>query len=192
MSVRRPASPTGRPQGRAPEKARSGSTRATAPPRAESPRRPAPSARTAGQARAVPATPPKGLSRRAAVYLALLLVLLVSLFPSLRAYTKQTEQLDSLRADVAAKQGQVAQLDNQLARWKDNAYVIAQAREQFTYVFPGETAYIVNGQTRAVTDGRDPAGAAAREASRAKGPWYSTLWGSVTQAGDISPADVSR
>lgn len=190
MSVRRPVSPTARQKARPAAPTREAGGRRRAGDRRGD--RPAAAARSAGTVRTQTQAAPRGLSRRAAVYLALVLAVLVSLLPSLRAYVKQQQELSDLRADVAAKQAQVNDLNSQLARWRDDAYVIAKAREQFTYVFPGEVGYIVRDEPRAVTDTRDPAGAAARKASAATGPWYSTLWGSVNATSRIQPQDVNR
>ena len=82
------------------------------------------------------AAPPRGLSRRAAVMAVLLLVVATAMSPFVRALVAQQSRIAALEADVAAREQRVSDLDSELERWDDPAFVIAQARQRFTYVMP--------------------------------------------------------
>ena len=77
------------------------------------------------------------------VILGVLIVFVVVLAPSLRLYIEQRQQLAALQQSVADKQSQNAQLDSEVARWSDPAYIKAQARERLYFVMPGETSFLV-------------------------------------------------
>ena len=71
---------------------------------------------------------------------------------------------------------QLAQLNQQLDRWKDPDYVATQARIRLQMVRVGEKIYIVKSETTA-----DPAASGPGQAS-----WLNQLWTSV-QAADNPP-----
>jgi cell division protein FtsB len=77
------------------------------------------------------------------VILGVLIVFVVVLAPSLRLYIEQRQQLAALQQSVADKKSQNAQLDSEVARWSDPAYIKAQARERLYFVMPGETSFLV-------------------------------------------------
>ena len=107
--------------------------------------------------------------------------LVVSAALPLREYLSQRGEISRAVAAQQAQQGRVNVLEQQLARWRDPAYVRAQARSRLHYVLPGETAYVLltPGGPAAPSDATAvPRGTAAgREA-----PWYSQVWGSVKAA----------
>ncbi len=135
------------------------------------------------------ATPPRGLSRRAAVMAVLLLVVATAMSPFVRALVAQQSRIAALEADVAERENRVSELDAELARWDDPAFVIAQARQRFTYVMPGEVGYVVLDDPAATDPAEDPTGAAAEEVSHASGSWFGALWTSVQVAGDAPGAE---
>ncbi|WP_461023884.1 FtsB family cell division protein [Thalassiella azotivora] len=142
-------------------------------------RRPASAARARSQP-APPLTVPRGLSRRAAVLAALLLVVGLAVAPFLRDAVNQDAEIAALEREVAQRRDRVAELEGQLARWDDPAFVRAQARERLTYVMPGEVGYVV-------LDGpQDPdvvaEGAAGAGEASAERPWFGVLWESVQEA----------
>ncbi len=69
--------------------------------------------------------------------------LVMSYGSSLRAYLEQRDQISSLRAEIATSQSNISALEREKKRWKDPAYVIAQARARFAFGFPGEIGYRV-------------------------------------------------
>ncbi|MEQ4203808.1 septum formation initiator family protein [Actinopolymorpha sp. B17G11] len=111
----------------------------------------------------------------------MLAALIVSYASSLRAWSEQQSRLTELRAEAAERRERVAELEGELERWRDPAYVEAQARERFGWVMPGEIGYVVVGaDERAPADqsGTKPSGDDERPA------WWSALWGSVERAGN--------
>ncbi|MBF4634684.1 septum formation initiator family protein [Agreia pratensis] len=77
------------------------------------------------------------------VILGVLVVFVIVLAPGLRLYIEQRQQLAALQQAVADKQTENTQLDSQVARWSDPAYIKAQARERLYFVMPGETSFLV-------------------------------------------------
>lgn len=113
------------------------------------------------------------------------------LLPTLRGYLGQRAELQTMRSDLAAAEERQDELEFQLGRWKDDAFVASQARERLAYVYPGETAFrvldpesvlpSVNPDTgKAVEDGILDVGSAST-------PWYSAIWDSVAVAGEVEP-----
>lgn len=144
--------------------------------------------RVAGRAPRV-VTPPRGLSRRAAVMAVLLLVVATAISPFVRALVAQQSRIAALEAEVAEREQRVSDLDTELARWDDPAFVVAQARQRFTYVMPGEVGYVVLDDPATADADQDPTGAAAQEVSNAVGSWFGALWTSVQVAAE-APGDV--
>jgi len=109
---------------------------------------------------------------------------LAVLLPSVRVYFTQQESLRELRAERDVAATQVEELTDDLARWDDPAFVVAQARERLAYVFPGETAYRVVDPE--LVEPADPGATGAIEApdTTVISPWYTTLWESVETAGN--------
>lgn len=118
-----------------------------------------------------------------------LAVLFVSYATSLRAWLEQRAHIQELETRIASSQRRVAELREEKRRWKDPAYVEAQARQRFGWVLPGEIGFRVigaDGQPLEVgselTDpaslGRDP-----------DAEWWSKAWGSMRVAGSTSSAE---
>ena len=80
------------------------------------------------------------LTGRAAMLAVVVCMLAISLAYPLREYLAQRGDIGEYRARVAEQQQRVADLEAARSRWKDRAYVEAQARERLRYVMPGETA----------------------------------------------------
>lgn len=140
-----------------------------------------------GTTPASPATQPRPMTSRALgmTWRLLLLgvvvaVIAVTLAQSLRVYFVQAEQIAQLRAEIEATRAEIDELEDQLARWEDPAYVEAQARERLGWVFPGEVGYRVIG-----ADGEPIGGDSAvlaTEEETAPGLWWEKMWGSVAVA----------
>ncbi|HEX4191319.1 MAG TPA: septum formation initiator family protein [Marmoricola sp.] len=73
----------------------------------------------------------------------MLVVLVVLYASSMRAYLQQKSDINSLKSQIAKSQSAIAADRKEKARWNDPAYVEQEAREQFGWVLPGETAYQV-------------------------------------------------
>ncbi|WP_460475522.1 FtsB family cell division protein [Brachybacterium huguangmaarense] len=131
--------------------------------------------------------PVLGLTRRALVLIALVVIALATLVPTLNSYVSQRQQLAEARAEVARSQAAVDDMRAQVDRWEDPAYVAAQARERLLFAMPGETRYRLTD-----TSGRDvPMTSEQRvEAAASQGDWYDRLWTSVEGSSRLTPSDI--
>ena len=77
------------------------------------------------------------------IALGLLALAGVVLAPNLRLLVEQQQQIAALERSVADGRTQVADLQSELGRWSDPAYIEAQARQRLLFVYPGEYSYIV-------------------------------------------------
>jgi cell division protein FtsB len=121
-------------------------------------------------------------SWRVVVLILVLVMALAVILPSLRAYTRQRDRLIELRAAAEEARTEVAELEAELARWDDPAYIAAQARERLSYVMPGEIPYIVidpETVTGAIPPEDEPDGPALRDGV----PWYAVVWESIENPG---------
>lgn len=126
---------------------------------------------------------PRLFSIRVAVMAVVLGLAFVLVYPTLSSYLQQQAELKALRSEVAAAQDRNDDLESDLGRWDDPAYVTAQARERLAFVMPGETAFRVidpetvpdTGATADATTTEDDEGLTL--------PWYATVWDSVQAAG---------
>lgn len=123
------------------------------------------------------------LSWRSAVLAVVVVLALAVLLPSLRVYFGQQEDLRALRADAAQAEADVTELQADVGRWNDPAYVVAQARERLAYVFPGETPYRVVDPELVDSTAAPVAGAIEEPTVPDREPWYSNLWNSIEDAG---------
>ncbi|MCU0263524.1 MAG: septum formation initiator family protein [Candidatus Nanopelagicales bacterium] len=122
------------------------------------------------------------LSARAGAALGVVVVLITILAIPFRQWITQGARIADLESQVAWHTQRVAELKAAQERWKDPAYVEAQARARLHFVRPGEVGYVVlteeevaapeTTQTRPMADA--PKG----------GPWWSAVWTTVEQAAD--------
>lgn len=138
----------------------------------------------AGRPPAGPRTRPTG---RAAILLIVLLVLGVSYASSLQAYMDQRATIEATKAEIAASERAIDELEREKRRWQDEAFVKAQARQHLGYLMPGETGYQVldeNGEPLApAADLADPAEVMKEQPT----PWWDDVWSSVELAGNPPP-----
>ena len=117
--------------------------------------------------------------------------LAVTLAQSLRVYFAQSQEIAALRTRIESSKQEIADLEDQLARWQDPAFVKAEARERLGWVLPGETGYRVIG-----ADGQPLGGNSTVLSSEhpSGGQWWENLWGSVKVAdaptGDEDPINT--
>lgn len=116
-----------------------------------------------------------------------LAICVLMVLPVARNYFNQRANLSELQQDLAAREEVNADLKNQLDRWKDDKFVIAQARERLTFVFPGERPYRVMDSEEFVPPEETNSGPQIKP--EVKEPWFNTLWSSVEQAGNIGSPD---
>jgi len=107
----------------------------------------------------------------------------VLVYPTAQSYLAQRARLTSAQQELAEARLTNANLENELERWSDPAYVTSQARSRLSFVMPGERAYRVvdpDVAVEPVTVGDGPTGTLT-------GPsrvWYVDVWTSVTIAGE--------
>jgi cell division protein FtsB len=128
-----------------------------------------------------------GLTARAVALVVVLLILTISYATSLRIYFSQAHEISATKAEIAERQQRIHDLQGELARWDDEAYVRTQARERLGWVVPGETGYTV-----VDADGKPLGGGAhiTAENSPEQQPedtWWARLWGSVEAADRPAP-----
>lgn len=135
-----------------------------------------------------PDPPRPRLTGRAFVLVLVVLVLLVSYASSMRAWVDQRRQIAALEESIATAQRNIAELQREKRRWNDKAYVMAQARERFGYVLPGEVGYqVLDGDGRPLErgDGLDDPSSVGPAAEPV---WWQNAWASMEAAGN--PQDV--
>ncbi|WP_460939083.1 FtsB family cell division protein, partial [Phycicoccus ginsengisoli] len=124
---------------------------------------------------------------RVVVLASIVVLLAVTLVPTLRSYVNQQGQIESLREQVASQRGEVAGLQKEQARWHDDEYVMQQARERLKFVKVGEKSYtVIDGKSAAPAD----PGVAKAPAAASDHPWYGQLWESV-RAADTGPRETT-
>ncbi len=117
---------------------------------------------------------PIRISGRAAALGLLLLALILAYAYPLRVYLAQQAEIRKLESDQRAQREQIQQLVEQVDRWNDEDYVIAQARARLQLVRVGERVYVV---------GVDPT-TVGESGEAAKPAWYQQVWSSVQTADD--------
>ncbi len=119
--------------------------------------------------------------------------------PTVRSFLAQRADVAALEREVAAARALDADLDAERKRWKDPAYVAAQARERLAFVLPGEVAYrVVDPEVVDMTPEAEepiepetpPSGILTPTADQ---PWFASIWESVQIAGqvDVVPDDAT-
>ena len=78
--------------------------------------------------------------------LGLIVAALLILAAPLKELVIQRQQLADLQASIDEAQQDVDNLNEQVARWSDPAYIQAQARERLYYILPGDVTYLIVGQ----------------------------------------------
>ena len=142
-------------------------------------------ARNGPRVERVRAGTPKLVSARAMVLGVVCLLAFVLVYPTLHSYLAEKAAVDALRARVTAAQATNSNLQADLQRWDDPAYITAQARERLSFVMPGETAWrVVDPQT---IPGEKPDTVLAPADSTGPVPsWYSKVWQSIQGADQAS------
>ena len=130
------------------------------------------------------------LSGFALSLLGLIVAALLVLAAPLKTLIEQRQQIAQLEAERDEAQQNVDDLNEQVARWSDPAYIQAQARERLYYNLPGDVSYLVGGEADAGADqGELPI---SDEIQTTRTDWVGGLLGSVYNAGltDETPAQL--
>ena len=115
------------------------------------------------------------------VMLFVIVLAVVVLAPSLRTLVEQQNQLVELRQAVEDKKNQVNELEGDIARWDDPAYIEAQARDRLVYVYPGDYTYLVIDDGKTITT--DDGAPISDDIQTTEVDWVRGLLGSLVTAG---------
>lgn len=122
------------------------------------------------------------ISWRLVVFLTVVMLIVPSVLFPLTDYLRQREQVRALQAEVAAVKESIANYEREQARWKNEAYIVSQARDRLGWVRPGETPYVVI-DAHTVT-GEAPEGRMSSKLPvNATPPWYLQVVESLDIAG---------
>lgn len=136
---------------------------------------------------------PSGLAftRRALIMFAVVALLGLSYAGSLRVLFAQTSDLATARQQIEERTSRKAELEQELERWEDPAYVEAQARTRLGWVMPGEIGYRVVGPDGQVVSGeQEIEGVGSAQPNELDARWWEHLAGSITAADE--PQAVRR
>ena len=124
---------------------------------------------------------------RAVVLGGLLLLLALTLAGPVRQFLAGQAELAHLAAEGRALEQRAEELEAQLARQQDPAWIEREARARLTYVQPGDRLImVVDGRTVPVAGAQGADGAPTTPDL----PWYEALLGSVAAAdGDVAPEE---
>jgi len=118
------------------------------------------------------------------------IVLALLILPYFQKWLIQRSEIEAARADLAKSQQEVAGLETERARWLDNDYIKAQARDRLNYVMPGEIGLVVDDPDKSDTTPKTPNTEATPVPGGGDRPWYSDMWLSAQVAGDPDAARV--
>jgi len=129
------------------------------------------------------------LSGFALSMLLLVVAALVVLAPSLKTFVEQRQQIAALEESVALAQADVDDLEAEIDRWSDPAYIEAQARDRLYYVYPGDISFLVIGDDDLPAAGGLPI---SDEIQTTQVDWVRALLSTVYEAGltDAAPAQL--
>ncbi|MEA5456245.1 septum formation initiator family protein [Sinomonas sp. JGH33] len=134
------------------------------------------------QADAAP-VPARAFSGRIVALVLVLVAVTVMLAPTVRVFLGQRAEIQTIQADIAAKQGDQANLKSLISRWQDPAYIQQQARDRINMVMPGETSYWVFGDAASSSaSNQGSATGASPGTAPSNVPWTQSLWDSVRRA----------
>jgi len=117
-----------------------------------------------------------------------ILVLVISYASSLRVYFAQAHEIAATKAEIAQRQQAIEGLQAERARWDNDDYVRAQARERLGWVVPGEVGYrVVDANGKPVGGGEEIQGGSSGVAPPSKSAWWTRLEESVKAADHPAP-----
>ena len=130
------------------------------------------------------------LSGFALSMLGLIVAALLVLAAPLKTLVEQRQQIAQLEASLAQAQDAVDDLNEEVARWEDPAYIEAQARERLYYILPGDVSYLIIGHDDSGGGGDQLP--ISDEIQTTQTDWVGGLLSSVYAAGltDATPAQL--
>lgn len=103
------------------------------------------------------------------------------LAPTVQTYVEQRTEISTLQTEITAEETERAELQNQLTRWEDPAYIKQQARNRLFLVMPGETRYLVMGADEFQEEQDEPP-VTGSPAGDEDVPWVDALFQSVKRS----------
>jgi cell division protein FtsB len=135
---------------------------------------------SAGAAKRTAAPRPRRLTGRATVLLVVLAALALGYAYPVRVCLSQQADIARMETAQDAQRQHIADLEAQVAKWQDDAYVVSQARSRLYMVYPGEIPLVVLWDEAGAA--RDAGAAPAPVKKPAAEPWYGRLWSSIEVA----------
>ncbi|MDH6236043.1 septum formation initiator family protein [Cryobacterium sp. CG_9.6] len=117
------------------------------------------------------------------VMMAILVLAVVVLAPSLRTYAEQRQQISALNASVSDQQDTVDQLTAERERWNDRTYITTQARDRLSYVQPGDISFLVINDLPVAVGATDEPATVSTDIQDTKIDWLGSLFASAMTAG---------
>jgi len=112
-----------------------------------------------------------------------LAVLAISYASSMRAYLEQKAHLEALRESIAASRQNISELEREKRRWRDEAFIEAQATERLGWVKPGEISFQVIDENGEPLDHEDTLSDPASVEVENEPAWWETAWQTMEAAG---------
>ena len=125
-----------------------------------------------------------GVTWRLLILAVVVAAIAITLAQSLRVYFAQRQEIAQFRAEIQSTTEEIADLQDQLARWEDPDFVRAEARSRLGWVMPGEVGYRVIGVDGEAMGGDSDVLSAEQAPS---GLWWERVWGSVEAADEPLP-----
>lgn len=125
--------------------------------------------------------PARQFSGRAVALLAVLFIAALIMAQPLQLLLEQQADITHAQQQLDQENEREQELETQLQRWEDPAFVQQQARERFNMVMPGEHQYLVIDDEEDKVAEPDP-GVAPLDEDVELG-WADRLWGSVLSSG---------
>ena len=124
--------------------------------------------------------PARQFSGRTVALLTVLFIAALIMAQPLQLLLEQQNDITQAQQQLAQEQQRQQDLETQLERWEDPAYVQQQARERFNMVMPGERKYLVLDDEAEPTE---PEPTVATLDEDLEMGWADRLWGSVLTSG---------
>ncbi|HEY5980631.1 MAG TPA: septum formation initiator family protein [Microlunatus sp.] len=123
------------------------------------------------------------LTTRALALAVVILMLTISYANSLRIYFAQSHEVAATKAEIADREARIGDLQTELRRWDDPAFVELQARTRLGWVMPGEIGFtVVDADGKPLGGGSELSTGEQPASDRAPESWYTKVWGSVEAA----------
>jgi cell division protein FtsB len=124
------------------------------------------------------------VTRRAVALAVVVIILVIAFGGTTQIYLRQQQDLAVAQQQIRDRKAEIADLEAELARWDDPAYVKAQARDRLGWVMPGETGYRVVDDNGNALGGGVELESEQRELTEGNQYWWQRLSGSMATADD--------